>query len=894
MSTTRQRIEELFEAALEQPSAGRVDWVNQACAHEPDVAATVLDLLRAHEHAAGILEESLPRRSAEQKPAEDIRYIGPYRVIRELGRGGMGVVYLAVREEESFKRRVALKLLRGSPDADELYQRFRAERHILASLNHSNISQLLDGGITDGRLPYLVMEYVEGVSITEYCDRHRLSLARRLRLFTSVCAAVQHAHKNLVLHRDLKPGNILVNDEGEVKLLDFGIAKLLNPVLSAIDQPITRTEHRVLTPQYASPEQVRGEPLSTASDVYSLGVVLYELLSGFLPYTFSTRSPAELHELICEREPLRPSAIVRTEQAADSAALLRGSTTARLSRDLRGDLDAIVAMALRKEADRRYGSAEVLAEEIERFLDGKPVAAQRGSTSYRLGKMLRRHRGEVIAVSLVVLSLVAGASTALWQASVARQERDRTQAALVEAQQALQQAREISAFMTGLFEASDPGDAQGGEATARDLLRRGIRRADQLNDQPIVQASMFDAIARVQRALGQYTDARVLLERALAIRERQRGMSHPELAETLLGISDLLRIEGLYPEALARAERALSIQERAYGPVHAEVARTLLQVSQLQIYLSNKAAIDLAQRAVAAQQSTLPPGDTARFQGLMRLGNAMRRFGYYDDAEQTFRSSLQETGAETLNAAEAMIQIGILLQERAVRLPEAEDLARRALQVRRRLHGPEHPATIGAQAELARVISTAGRHDEAVAMTREHVRMSERAIGPEHPNMTFAYGTLNAVLIAAGRFAEAEVAARQSLAIATRTFGPDHMVAGGSHLGLGEALMNLGRLPEAEREIRLALAIRERAVGVRSALAGYTKDNLARVLMRQRKYEEAEAQLLAGIALEEQIGVSPQHPDYARLLRTAVELYEAMRRPADAGRYRARLAEATK
>jgi serine/threonine protein kinase len=357
MSTTRQQIEEIFEAALAQPESERVDWVNFVCVDEPEIAATVLELLRAHEQADGILEEALPRPSLEP-PTQEGRYIGPYRVLRELGRGGMGVVYLAVREDESFKRRVAVKLLRGSPDADELYQRFRAERHILASLSHSNISQLLDGGITDGRLPYLVMEYVEGVAITEYCDRNQLNLQARLRLFLSVCAAVQHAHKNLVLHRDLKPGNILVSDAGEVKLLDFGIAKLLNPALSGIDQPITRTSHRVLTPQYASPEQVSGVPLSTASDVYSLGVVLYELLCGFPPYTFTTRSPSELHEVICEREPPRPSAQLRAGADAETVASLRSSTLARLSRELRGDLDAIVSMAsARGESPLRLGRA---------------------------------------------------------------------------------------------------------------------------------------------------------------------------------------------------------------------------------------------------------------------------------------------------------------------------------------------------------------------------------------------------------------------------------------------------------------------------------------------------------------------------------------------------------
>jgi len=365
----RRRVEELFQGALELDGEERRRWLEAEAGDAGDVLGEVLELLEAHELSGGILDRSSPGSEA-RPPSRDARRIGPYRVLRELGRGGMGVVYFAVRDDGQFRRRVAIKLLRDTTDAGELERRFRAERQILASLAHPNIAQLLDGGVTSGQLPYLVMEYVEGLPLTEYCDRHRLGIRARLELFREVCAAVHHAHRNLVLHRDLKPSNILVAPEGQVKLLDFGIAKLLNPDLVDVEQPVTRTEFRVMTPEYASPEQVKGEALSTASDVYALGVVLYELLAGKRPYDLTKIGPAEVVERVCRTEPPKPSAAVAMEEPKGGApgpaevSVARNTTLEALRRRLRGDLDAIAMKALRKEAERRYGSADLLADDV--------------------------------------------------------------------------------------------------------------------------------------------------------------------------------------------------------------------------------------------------------------------------------------------------------------------------------------------------------------------------------------------------------------------------------------------------------------------------------------------------------------------------------------------------
>ena len=362
-------IESIFETAIELRPTERERWLAARCGSDELLRAEVDALIVAHEHANGILEVNVAHAALEVlKGIEGGRQIGNYRVVRELGRGGMGIVYLAERDGCHGEQRVAVKLLRASPDTDDLYRRFAAERQILASLRHHGIAQLLDGGVTDGEVPFLVMEYVDGEPITAYCDRHALDIDARVRLFRDVCGAVHFAHQNLIIHRDIKPENVLVSSSGGVKLLDFGIAKMLDPALETTGQPLTRTGLRLMTPEYASPEQVRGETVTTASDVYALGVVLYELLSGRRPYTLTNRSPRELMEVICSRVPERPSALVLDE---------------RLRRALSGDLDAIVMMALRKDARDRYGSVDLLWDDLARYLDGQPVHAHRGSWVHR-------------------------------------------------------------------------------------------------------------------------------------------------------------------------------------------------------------------------------------------------------------------------------------------------------------------------------------------------------------------------------------------------------------------------------------------------------------------------------------------------------------------------------
>ena len=456
------RVKPLFFEALALPAEERLAFLNQACGADSALRDELLTLLAADEqvHDEGFLNRAASDLLPDLAPntAFEGQTIGAYTLLREIGHGGMGTVYLAVRRIP-FKQYVALKLIRGGYDRQEALQRFEMERQILASLNHPNIARLLDGGTTDDDLAYFAMEYIDGERITTYCDTQRLPLPQRLSLFQDVCRAVHYAHQNLVVHRDLKPGNILVTKDGRIKLLDFGVAKLLNPHLSSVQVPITRTLFRMMTPEYASPEQVRGEALTTASDIYALGVLLYELLTGHRPHHITSSSPQEIERIVCEEDPERPSTRVAREEtiayrdgttenitpAAISRA--RGTTPDRLRRRLQGDLDNMVLKAMRKEPSRRYASAEQLAADLDRYLAGAPVLARKPTMTYRMQKFVRRHRAGTAMTALLIIVLV---TTGILYAAQVTAERDR-------AQQAAAQAEQVTDFMISVFQGSGSG-----------------------------------------------------------------------------------------------------------------------------------------------------------------------------------------------------------------------------------------------------------------------------------------------------------------------------------------------------------------------------------------------------------------------------------------------------
>ncbi|HZJ65538.1 MAG TPA: serine/threonine-protein kinase, partial [Kofleriaceae bacterium] len=501
-------IEELFDRAVALERGERAAFLEQACS-DPAVRREVESLLLADEQAAGFLE---PPPAA---PMPDGR-IGSYRLLRKLGEGETSTVYLAARDDEHYDQRVAIKLIRPGMDSRQILQRFHQERQILASLNHPNIARLLDGGTAPAGQPYFVMEYVDGQPLDVHCEQANLSLTRRLELFGAICQAVHFAHRNLVVHRDLKPGNILVAGDGTPKLVDFGIAKLLDPERIGIRVEPTATVARLMTPHYASPEQVQGKPVSTASDVYSLGVILYKLLTGQRPYDFGSQSLHEIERVVCETTPAPPSHAARVPRRD------------RWPRDL----DNIVLMAMRKEPERRYASAQELADDVRRCLEHRPVLARRDTLGYRASSFVRRNPGAVAAAGVVFLSLLAGAIATTWQWRRAVAEQTRAETQRMTAEQTLN-------FVVELFKVPDSPVAVH-DVTARELLERGTARLHGESHQPPdVRAALEHTLGVVYRNLGDYQQAQKLLEEAVAMRSSLPG-GELDLAESLyqLGLSD--------------------------------------------------------------------------------------------------------------------------------------------------------------------------------------------------------------------------------------------------------------------------------------------------------------------------------------------------------------------
>ncbi|HZI30643.1 MAG TPA: tetratricopeptide repeat protein [Gemmatimonadaceae bacterium] len=876
----RAQIEAIFEEALDVPAGRRAAWLATRCEANAALRGEVELLLAAHEQE-GVLD--VPLSIARRDPSTG-RRIGPYRVLRELGRGGMGVVYLAERDDGHYRQRVAVKVLRASADTEEMHRRFLAERQILASLSHPNVAQLLDGGVSDGQLPYLVIEYVDGLPITEYCDRHRLGVEARLKLFMAVCAAVNHAHQNLVLHRDLKPSNVLVTSAGDVKLLDFGIAKLLNPSLSGQEQPVTHTAFRLMTPAYASPEQVRGDTLTTASDVYTLGLLLYELLSGRLAHRITTDSPREVFEVVCEREPDRLSTSIASEEAAAA----RDTTTEKLARRLRGDLDAIVANALRKEPGRRYGSAELLAEDVGRYLDGLPVTAQRGNRWYRVEKMIRRHQAAALFAAASVVLLLVGAGVALRLASVAARERDRAAAALIQSQSALGESEAVTAFLVSLFEASDPAEGRLDTLNASDLLRRGVARAERLGDAPLAQARMFEGLGRVHAMRDDLTRATDLLQRALTLRRTHLGPAHPATAASASELANMYRRQGRYTAADTLAREALLVRRAALGENHPDVAASLGQVAGLAIYLGQVAEAErYALEAVNVRRRT--GTDSGMVADLERLAAIYWRRGDSDRAERSLREAL-EIGRRLFPSPHpgrsgTLLRLADLVDERPDRRVEAESLYFAALAESRAAVGNEHPGTASTMSQTGLMLARHGRLAEGERLIRQAFDIERRTWGPTHTAVAGTMTALALVLTVNGYNAEAERLDREAAAIYGAAWGTNHAAYGGAIGYLADMLALRGALDSAETLHRLAVSIRSTAVGPEETLTALSVIQLANVVAKQRRFAEADSLLRWSLG-RLRTRTTDTHKDVRRAFNALARLFDLRGKPDSAAHYR--------
>jgi len=787
-------LNNLLDAAPDDPAA----WLDEQC-DDPALRANVQSLFRAHEdgtlsaedHASGWLAGAPEGEAGGPGPSLTGRRIGAYRLVEEIGVGGMSVVYRAERAAGDYEETVAVKVLQRRLHSGDAAQRFRAERQVLASLDHPHIAQLQDGGVTEGGRPYLVMEHVDGVPLTDYADAHDLELEARLDLLAQVFDAVAAAHRQLVVHRDLKPSNVLVTETEsgpQVKLLDFGIAKLLDDSMP-VTAPQTETGHHLLTPAYAAPEQVRGTDMSTRTDVYQLGVLAYELLAGTRPFDLWDKSLTEIERIVLENDPPPPSE--RAEATAEA---------------LQGDLDTILQKALRKEPERRYGSVEALAADVRRHRADEPIRARPATLGYRAKKFVRRHRwGVGVAAGFLVLLLTAGALLV--------QQRNQAQRNAQRAQREAETAEQVSQYLSSLFEEADPNFAQGDTVTARELLRLGTQRVGELDDQPAVQAQLAYVLGKTRRQLGLYDTTRALLERSLSLRRRLHGREHPDVADSMHELALLIRDQtGRYARAESLLTEAVAINRAVHGPQDSTVAAGLKDLVFLQRQQGKLDAAEASVReALSVQRALYGDEHVTVAESLFNLAAILRDRGQYEQAEDVQRRSLAMVRSLTdgphPGVSANLNNLALVLEEQG-RLEETEEALRQALKVNRTLFGSPHPEVANTVSNLASNLAEQGRYEAAVPHQRTALQLRRALHDGPHPLVAEQLHNLASLHGSRGRLAAADSAYRAAQRVYQQlgnTDRPSYALTLAQH---GRLLRKQGSYAEAESLLKKALSVR--------------------------------------------------------------------------------------
>jgi serine/threonine-protein kinase len=843
------RIDAILDEALDLTDPARAQFLDRACGDDTALRQRVEALLQADARTDGLLDSALDEVAASLLQDEaDIGTLPPgtpvrqYRIVREIGVGGMGRVYLADRADGQFDQRVALKIIRKGLSWGELRERFLQERQILAGLHHPNLARLLDGGVTDDGRPYFAMEYVEGRPITDYATAESLTTRTRLELFTAVCAAVSYAQQRLVVHRDLKPSNILVTAEGEVKLLDFGIARLLG---TTEDDFITRVGPQVLTPEYAAPEQLHGGTITTATDVYALGRVLLELLMDPLP----------------------------------------GSADPTGKRALPRDLAIIADKAMAADPGQRYASAAELGEDIRRYLAGLPILGRPPSLAYRTHRFIARNKLGVVAAAALLLSLVAGLVLTTWQAERAEREAVR--------------ANRVTEFLVSLFSEADPDLQAGREVTATEVLARGAGRIEtELDADPGLQAELYDVVGQIQTKRGAYADAQTLHERALELRERLYGGDHPLVAESLSGLGEALLWQSDYQSADTVFTRALEIERRRRPLEAAKLARAATNQASVAGRLGRYEEQErLSREALELDRTVYGPGSLEVAKDLANLAVILSAQGRYDESE-----SLQFEALETLRAvlpaqhseiALALHNLGHLYYEQR-RFEPAEDYLRQAVEMRRFLYQGPHPRLAASLRVLGMVVQGQERIDEAAPLFEQALETSRAYFGNVHTDVA---STLNDIAINA--FMRGDLpAARENFAEALDIFRqllpPGHSTLLTLRGNLGRIALELGDLDEAEAAYVEVLAGRREQLGEMHPMVAQDWIAVGTVHLKRERWIEAEDMIRRGLAIYREtdgddsvnagaakswlgiaLGEQQRSEEAERVLREALAVFEA-------------------
>jgi eukaryotic-like serine/threonine-protein kinase len=802
------RIKELFGQCQQLPDAQREAWLAAQCADDVTLLDEVRGLLAAQRAAPGIFGEGavgVLKTLREDGQVVDLvgRHVGSYRLLRLIGEGGMGSVFLAERKNGEFVQQVALKIVRADFVSAETRARFAREHNFLARLVHPHIAQLHDGGVAEDT-PYFTLEYVEGEPITKYCDAHRLDIRQRLQLALQVCSAVTYAHRNLIVHRDLKPSNILVTAGGEVKLLDFGIAKLLDAE-SAESQTVTQA--RMMTPEYAAPEQVLGEPITTATDVYAIGVLVYELLCGRMPYARADAGTVSWAKAVVEEPPESFNrALSRTTGRAsaatsDALAVTRSTTLPTLRRTLRGDLDRVVQRALAKEPEARYPSVSALADDLRACVDGRAISG--GSRRYRLRKFVRLHWLPLTAAAAIVFILLLSGAAIVWQSRQTARE----------AQNTLQ----VKDFLYGLFTAVDPRAAKGREVTAHELLDRGAQRIERNRALDGEQRAEIESLlGRIYWQIGLFDQANKLQEGA--IKTLTADPAHVSLfAQTLAERADTLTDLGDLKTAATLADEAKANVDTVAGVSSVDRARVLHVQARVALSQRDFAA---AKRYSDAELALVRGADVdtdTLFRALAAAGGASWGLSRFDEAEAYFRQSLalasdQAAAADDLNVAMALTNVAMTLQSKS-HYADAEELEVRAASMLDKMLGPDHPLSMGARRDLSLTYYRLGHYAQGRELMEQVLAAQRKKLGDKHPAVAGTEINLGALLVETGEADAAEPVLTEAVSIFETKYGRDFQGVRIALGDLGAAHLAQGKLDQAEAELT-ELLDREKKNGV--------------------------------------------------------------------------------
>ncbi|MBL1215240.1 MAG: serine/threonine protein kinase [Ignavibacteriae bacterium] len=840
------KVQELFDKAFEMDAEQRLNYLNEKCGSDKDLFNEVMSLLDADVNAHSIFDEDERKRISEFEEPDYIgKKIGVYKVLRKIASGGMGTVYYAERDDGTFERKVALKLIKGGINSIQIVRRFQRERQILARLHHPNIARLLDGGLTEDRNPYFSMEYVDGKPIIEYCDDNNLNINQRLKIFQKVCAAVQYAHNNLVVHRDLKPNNIYVTNDGVVKLLDFGIAKVFSSEDDSSDiSQITQTGFKIMTPEYAAPEQIRGEPVTTSTDIYALGLVLFKLLVGAFPYDKPTTSVLDLEKSIVTDQAQKPSNILKRKthesraeddiSGVERISKLRNTSPEKLRKLLVGDLDNICLMALRKEQERRYSSVEQFSQDISNYLNNLPVVARQDTISYRAQKFFNRHKVSVVAAAAAAILIIF--ITTFYTLKLA-DERDK---ARVEAEK----AEQVASFLVDLFENSDPSQSKGEDITARELLEAGAKKIDEeLVDQPVVKAAILDVIGGVYESLGSYDKSLNMYQNSLEIRRYLFGEQGLEVAESYSNIGNLSRLRGEYSYADSVYRLSLSIYSE---DDYSDKEKSASAITGLAFVINDlgkyEEADSLYRIGLQLQEQVLGKNHPDVGVTLTNMALVQHEMGNYQESEELYKRAVK-IHRETLGPihpelSNTLYNYALLLKDLS-KLDEAEKLHREVLAADRKLFGEEHPNVAYSLRGLAHILEITNRKDEAIEMMEEVLRIRIKLLGEDHPDVGQGLKSLGRVEHSINNFKKAEELYKDALKIFIDTGGKENPNVAQTIGNLGWLYFDKGEYQKSENYLDSAYKMKKKIYGYDHFSTAIAILQLSRTYNALGKKEEA-------------------------------------------------------